>query len=96
MLRLADTVDAAMALLRANGETVIADRIAPLSLGARTGNPSAVQSILSEATGSMGSLRDVILYADGVRLPANRDLERLVASLREQAQDILGGGSPHA
>lgn len=93
MLRLANTIDETVALLRANGEPHFAERIVPVAQDVRAGNPSAVERILVETTGAMGSLRDVALYRDGAYLPNNSAFQALIASMRDQARSILQRGS---
>jgi hypothetical protein len=79
-------------LLLRHGDKYVSARLADLELRLARGDMTAIQSALSEATGSMGSLSDRILYAsNGDRIEpweepsVNEKLRALVLLVKERA-----------
>jgi hypothetical protein len=77
--------------LRRHGFDDVADRIQDLQVRLATGDHDAIQTALSECTGSMGSLRDVFIYAGDVQSEqaANQQLDRLVERVLRLSQAAL-------
>ncbi len=80
--------------LRRNGERPVLERMTATLKRLEAGELSATDSVRSETTGTMGSLRDLILSAgNGRRVKgsegaANARLNVLVDQLREQAFQV--------
>jgi hypothetical protein len=81
------SLEAAIDLLRTHGEEPVSERLVHYERRLAMGDFDAVQSLLAEVTGTMGSLRDVYLYPsdDSQRIALNARLEALVAQIREQS-----------
>jgi tetrahydromethanopterin S-methyltransferase subunit G len=73
-------------LLEENGYTSVAQRLCELETRLARGENDAVISALSEATGSAGSLRDVIFYAADAEA-ANVRLDALVRDVEGAARE---------
>ena len=88
-------------LLRAYGDKWVSERLARLRDRLAAGDFSAVASALSEATGSMGSLRDRVLTPTNGDDIAETDVERvnarlvaLVETIRSRALAAQAAGAP--
>jgi hypothetical protein len=93
IVSLAEAVAEARDLLRRHGDTHVSARMEALGTALDRGDMRAVSSALSEATGSMGSLRDIILSVengDDIRPdevePVNARLDLLVKEVERRAR----------
>jgi len=87
-------LDEAEKLLRAHGDTSVAERLGDSRHRLAAGDMSAIQSALSESTGSMGSLRDRFLCPEnGDRIEqadvsaVNQRLNAVVDGIKHRAED---------
>jgi hypothetical protein len=90
---LAHAIAEARDLLRAHGDKWTSARMEDLGAALDRGDMTAISSALSEATGSMGSLRDIILSVangDDIRPdeeePVNARLDLLVREVERRAR----------
>jgi hypothetical protein len=88
---LQSTLKAIVSHLRRYEYAGVAERIANDEARLVAGDLGALESVISETTGSMGSLRDVYLYPpdDAERVSANEELDRLVERADAQARAAM-------
>ena len=89
------TVAEILDLLAAHGDTYVVKRLREYQDRLEKRDPGVVRTLLSEATGSMGSLQDRYLCAsngdritEAERGPVNARLSALVARLAQQARPV--------
>jgi len=81
-------------ILQRYGETAVSARLAELERGLAAGDWDAIESAVSEATGGMGSLRDVWLSDSNGNLieqcdepQINAELDRLIVDVERTARE---------
>lgn len=100
MLQLESALGQAEELLAAHGDVSVSRRLAELRARSAADDPSAIQSALTESTGSMGSLRDRYLcpengdhIAQDEVHAVNEKLVGLVDEIRKAAEAALAAST---